>query len=492
MKATGEYMRAVPVRTNHVLLGAGIDMALTLLAMFLSSEIRLALPFGKDLNEPTVRVNWVVYALTAMIWLAAFAQFGLYTRRWVRLRDEWGTVTLAVLVALFILAGILYMTFRQISRLQFVYFGALDLILLIAVRAVRTRMESWRAAAKDRDLWRILIAGSGPAGRSLAAQLVAAGGRPSGIQVVGFLDDDATKQNQVIDGLCVIGTLDMAIEVIQRERICEIVLALPRDNYSRMLALITELERLPASVQVSLVPDVLDLSWFHTRVDDVNGVPLLRLHESPLNGPARTVKRLMDIVLSSLLLICAAPAMALVALIVRLDSPGPVIIRQKRIGEYAQPFEMLKFRTMAQGGGAEERRSGGEGEEKNLQSPVFNPSGLHKRPDDPRVTRAGRVLRRYSLDELPQLVNVLRGEMSLVGPRPELPWLVDRYESWQRHRFAAPPGMTGWWQIRGRSDRPMHLNVEDDLYYIRNYSLWLDVVILLRTIPVVLSGKGAY
>jgi lipopolysaccharide/colanic/teichoic acid biosynthesis glycosyltransferase len=117
---------------------------------------------------------------------------------------------------------------------------------------------------------------------------------------------------------------------------------------------------------------------------------------------------------------------------------------------------------------------------------------IHKRPEDPRVTRIGKALRHYSIDELPQLVNVLRGEMSLVGPRPELPWLVDCYQSWQRHRFAVPPGMTGWWQINGRSDRPMHLNVEDDLYYIRNYSLWLDLLILLRTIPAVFSGRGAY
>jgi lipopolysaccharide/colanic/teichoic acid biosynthesis glycosyltransferase len=117
---------------------------------------------------------------------------------------------------------------------------------------------------------------------------------------------------------------------------------------------------------------------------------------------------------------------------------------------------------------------------------------FEKRPDDPRITRVGRTLRHYSIDELPQLVNVLRGEMSLVGPRPELPWLVDCYDNWQRHRFAVPPGMTGWWQVHGRSDRPMHLNVEDDLYYIRNYSLWLDLEIILRTIPVVLSGRGAY
>jgi lipopolysaccharide/colanic/teichoic acid biosynthesis glycosyltransferase len=117
---------------------------------------------------------------------------------------------------------------------------------------------------------------------------------------------------------------------------------------------------------------------------------------------------------------------------------------------------------------------------------------VHKHRADPRVTRVGGVLRRFSIDELPQLVNVIKGEMSLVGPRPELPWMVDRYEGWQRKRFAVPPGITGWWQISGRSDRPMHLHVEDDLYYIQNYSIWLDLRILSRTVGVVLSGQGAY
>jgi lipopolysaccharide/colanic/teichoic acid biosynthesis glycosyltransferase len=146
-------------------------------------------------------------------------------------------------------------------------------------------------------------------------------------------------------------------------------------------------------------------------------------------------------------------------------------------------FQMYKFRTMVTGA------------DKLLQRVVVKtPDGklVHKTPHDPRVTRIGRWLRRTSLDELPQLINVIKGEMSLVGPRPELPFLVDHYEPWQRKRFAVPPGITGWWQIRGRSERPMHLHTEDDLYYIQNYSLLLDLQILWKTIGVVLSGRGAY
>jgi lipopolysaccharide/colanic/teichoic acid biosynthesis glycosyltransferase len=175
--------------------------------------------------------------------------------------------------------------------------------------------------------------------------------------------------------------------------------------------------------------------------------------------------------------------LTLIALLIRLDSPGPIFYRQDRVGENGRPFHMYKFRTMVP-----------EADQLLSQVTEINSQGqiLFKRPDDPRVTRVGHILRRASVDELPQLFNVLKGDMSLVGPRPELPWLVERYEPWQRKRFAVPQGMTGWWQVNGRSDKPMHLHTEDDLYYVQNYSLWMDIFILLKTPWVVLRGKGAY
>ena len=157
--------------------------------------------------------------------------------------------------------------------------------------------------------------------------------------------------------------------------------------------------------------------------------------------------------------------------------------RQKRVGENGRLFEMLKFRTMVRN--AEKLQS--EVEKRDSDGNL-----IHKTKDDPRVTRVGRLLRRLSLDELPQLFNVIAGTMSLVGPRPEMPYLVEKYQPWQRKRFAIPPGLTGWWQVSGRSDRPMHLHTEDDLFYIQNYSIWLDIQILVRTAWVVLFGKGAY
>jgi lipopolysaccharide/colanic/teichoic acid biosynthesis glycosyltransferase len=166
-----------------------------------------------------------------------------------------------------------------------------------------------------------------------------------------------------------------------------------------------------------------------------------------------------------------------------LDSPGPIIFRQTRVGENGRLFQMLKFRTMVKDAETQFEKTKGETEETEW---------LYKRKDDPRVTRIGRFLRRISLDELPQLYNVLCGEMSMVGPRPELPWLVEKYKPWQRKRFAVPQGITGWWQVNGRSEKPMHLNTDEDLYYIYNHSLWLDAIILLKTPIAVLTGKGAF
>ena len=181
-------------------------------------------------------------------------------------------------------------------------------------------------------------------------------------------------------------------------------------------------------------------------------------------------KRALDLTVAAMGMIAVAPVMALIVLAVRRDSPGPALFRQQRIGRWGEPFQVYKFRTMT------------------VDSPTF---GSKPRAfDDDRLTRVGRLLRRTSLDELPQLFNVLCGEMSLVGPRPEQPFLVARYEEWQRERLQVLPGMTGWWQVNGRK-QPMHDHVDEDLYYVRNRSFWLDLMILYQTVGAVVQRKGA-
>lgn len=203
-----------------------------------------------------------------------------------------------------------------------------------------------------------------------------------------------------------------------------------------------------------------------------------------MNEYQRMIKRGFDLLLTAFAMPFLLPVMGLIVLAIRLESLGPAIFCQKRVGENGVTFEMFKFRSM---------KTGSEGQYAAYEM-VDVDEKVHqiKLPKDPRVTRVGRFLRRSSLDELPQIFNVLRGDMSWVGPRPELPRWVDRYEPWQRQRLSVPQGITGWWQVNGRSDRPMFEHTEDDIYYVQHYSFWLDLMILWRTVGVVLQGKGAY
>jgi exopolysaccharide biosynthesis polyprenyl glycosylphosphotransferase len=309
----------------------------------------------------------------------------------------------------------------------------------------------------------------------VAADALAA--RLSGVLVIGCADSRAVVGPR---GLPVLGTLADVPRLVVERSVDEVIIALPNKAHAQVEALAYALEPMP--VRVRLVPDFLKLVMVQSSVESLGGLPLIGLREPRIDGPAWVVKRLFDLTLTLAALLLLWPALLLIALLVRLDSPGPVLFSQARVGENGRVFRMLKFRTMV--AGAEQ-----------LGIPLgYDVEGrrLYKQREDARVTRLGHWLRRLSVDELPQLLNVVKGEMSLVGPRPEMQFIVDGYEPWQRSRLAVPPGITGWWQVNGRSDLPMHLHTEYDLYYIRNYSLWLDLLILWKTIGVVIKGQGAY
>lgn len=211
---------------------------------------------------------------------------------------------------------------------------------------------------------------------------------------------------------------------------------------------------------------------------------MIQEQKTALSPTQRLVKRSLDVIMSAVALIVFAPVIGLVALAIKLDSKGDMLFKQERIGEGGRLFKIYKFRSMVINAPKVQPSVNAYDEDGNL---------VHKQKSDPRVTRVGRIIRKTSLDELPQLFNILKGEMSLVGPRPEMPWIVEEhYQEWQHARFAVPQGLTGWWQINGRSDKPMHLYTHEDLEYIRNYSIWLDIYILMKTPWVVIRGKGAY
>ena len=411
----------------------------------------------------------------ALVWVVVLAQVGAYnTEKNLRVVDEAYHLLVGGFIALILIAGVLYLAGGPLTRGAFLRFAlippGLQLLTRLAYRL------AFQKGARHRASQRILIAGAGEVGRRFAAEIDDFS--QVGYTLVGFIDDDPDLIRQQAD---VLGSIDQACELIQTHQVDNLIIALPQWAYERVNALMEAVHTLP--VRVWVIPDYFALMLSNSSVWNFVGVPMITLHSPALSSRQRLAKRAFDLVLTIPLFTLTLPLLGLAALLVRLDSPGTVLYRSTRVRENGDTFEMLKFRTMVDQ--AHERLE-------EVMTVDAHGNLRHKTPNDPRVTRVGRFLRRTSLDELPQLINILRGEMSLVGPRPELPELVQLYQPWQRMRFAVPQGLTGWWQVNGRSDKPMHLHTDEDLYYIQHYSLWLDVQILIKTVLVTLRGKGAY
>lgn len=470
--------------TSYLAILLVLDILSVQAAVPLAMRLRYALPFGRIVLPqwaPTLFYApspWL-HVIVFLIWLTTLILVSLYSARRVAFwGEEIQRLLLGHTVAALMLAGVLYLAKAELPRLTFGYFYLLALLGMGVSRLVLRIWYKWRQRDAV-DTTRILVVGVGSAGQAIVEQVRKLNW--PGLELVGVLSEDAAAPQSASGDLPLLGVLTDAEDVVVQNRIDVVLVALPRTEHVATATLVTSLYRLP--VRLYIVPDYFDLAFHDATIETLGTVPLIGLRDPAIDGMQRIMKRIMDLIVSSLSLVGLAPLFGLLALAVKLEDGGPVLYRTMRVGENGRLFAMLKFRSMVYN--AETLQAGLN---------IVDETGkfIHKRKDDPRVTRVGRIMRRTSLDELPQLINVLRGEMSLVGPRPELPWLVDRYAPWQHKRFAVPQGMTGWWQITGRSDNPMHLHTEEDLYYIQNYSLWLDIRILWRTIAVVLRGKGAY
>lgn len=464
---------------NFTIFSLVFDMALTALSLWLAALVRPLLPPSLPLLQPLTPYEVVVptslYVVFPVIWDVVFLLTSVYEpQRVYEIVDEIQQVVLSSGVATLSCAGLLYLTFRNVSRWLFISFVLFNFLLLVGWRMIARVL--WRSGRSSPIKRRILIAGAGEVGQRVAKEVERY--TWAGLNVLGYLDDRGSQRPQ---DLAILGSLDEGREVVQRHDADDVVIALPRRAYVRLNQLVADLHDLP--VQVWVVPDYFSLALYRADVRSFAGMPMVDLRAPALDDVQRLIKRIFDLTVGLLATLVSLPIMILIAIAIKLDSSGPVLFSQTRVGENGQLFVVYKFRSMYRD--ADSRRE---------QVAEVDGEGhvIHKHRNDPRVTPVGRFLRRFSLDELPQLFNVLKGEMSLVGPRPELPWLVERYESWQRKRFTVPPGLTGWWQVNGRSDRPMHLHTEDDLYYIQNYSLLFDLFIIWRTVWAVLRGKGAY
>jgi exopolysaccharide biosynthesis polyprenyl glycosylphosphotransferase len=454
-----------------------MDATLVVLALALAVRIRPLFNPLESVQELPAQINMpaLVYVLAVLIWLSVLFMLSIYDgRRNLFIVNELTNLTIGVLIAFVSLAGVLYLSYREVSRLLYFLFGIQVYLYLMLWRILLRVFFHWRGETGI-AIRRVLIIGAGDLGQEVSQQFTK---YQFGLKLVGFLDDD----HQIPpEDLKTLGAINRARELVISKKIDDVILTLPRKDHQRVNQLVAELHDLP--IKVWVVPDYFSLSLHRAKIDEIAGIPMLDLRAPALNDYQLFTKRVFDIVVTSLLLVPTLVLMGIVSIAVWLDDPGPIFFRQTRIGENGRLFKMYKFRTMVVGA-----------EDMLHLVEVKDDQGreIHKIPDDPRVTRIGKILRQTSLDELPQLLNVIEGKMSLVGPRPELPHLVAKYQRWQRKRFAVPQGITGWWQVNGRSDKPMHLNTEDDLYYLQNYSLFLDIKILIQTIWVVLRGRGAF
>jgi len=321
----------------------------------------------------------------------------------------------------------------------------------------------------------VLIVGAGNVGSTIAAEFTS---NPTlGYRVIGFVDDhEKTHEN----GIPILGKTTEVLSILKTQPVDEIIVTIPSER-DMVNSFIRELRKF--DVQIKIIPDMYNLVTTSVEFGQINALPYVTLVKTPMRGIGLFFKRSFDVIAAGIGLLIISPILLATAIAIKLDSKGTVFYRQKRIGKNGQIFHMYKFRSMISN--ADELKEALE-KHNEADGPVF------KIKNDPRITRIGEFIRKYSIDELPQLLNVLKGDMSLVGPRPPVSSEVEKYGDWEWRRLEVLPGITGLWQVSGRSDLSFQQWMNLDLYYIENWSFALDLKILLKTIPTVIKGEGAY
>jgi exopolysaccharide biosynthesis polyprenyl glycosylphosphotransferase len=444
-----------------------------LLAWFLRFQFEL-IPVTKGQQDLSTYATLLPFV--TVLFPLAFAVQGLYRIRTTRGKaEEWLGVAIGSVVATIVLSGLILWVRPgdpefPYSRATLGIFMLLAIVFVIVGRSL-VRLTVERRHRRGHDLDRVLIAGNGELAAAVLDRMKAHRDR-LGFRIVGYLRNGDEGE---IAGLTCLGTLDDAEQVIEAHAIDHVFVALPHASSQKMIALLDRLVR--SCVSIHVVPDLLQFMVLRSRLEDLDGLPTINLSEVPLEGWSRFVKRAFDLIVATSAIVIFAPAMLLVAFLIWLEDRGPILYRQVRMGLDGKPFDILKFRSMRVGA---ERETGAVWAEK----------------DDPRRTRIGRFIRAWSLDELPQLLNVLAGDMSVIGPRPERPEFVEQFRAEFPHymlRHKVRAGMTGWAQVHGwRGNTSIRMRIEHDLYYIENWSLLLDVKILFLTLVHGLRHENAY
>jgi exopolysaccharide biosynthesis polyprenyl glycosylphosphotransferase len=491
----GMRSTALPVRVRRArreryetLLVFALDAAAIVLGFLLAYWVRyeLGLGFGRETTDSPLSRFGSAIGLTLGTTLALLWLRGSYQQpRNVSWLGQLGTLASSVTTAIGLMIIITFLV-RRIplpSRLIVLYAAVLIFALLALSRLLIGSWRRWRWR-RGYDLDRVLVVGGTGLGREVMASLNDSGA--TGYELVGYLadppDPDAPPPRYTGSPEAPhLGALDALPQQVAQQQVDHVIIALPFWQHRALPSVVQMCRRL--GIDYDVVPDFYELSFDRVTTQEIRGTPLIRLRENQIKGANYLLKRVLDVTLILGTLPLWGPLALVIAILVKLTSRGPIIYRQTRIGRHGDPFEFLKFRTMVVN--ADDLKA-------ELMQQNEGSGPMFKMKDDPRVTPLGRFLRKYSLDEIPQFWNILRGEMSLVGPRPAIPEEVEKYEPWHMRRLEVTPGATGLWQVTGRSDSSFDQYVKLDIYYAEHWSLWLDLRILLATIPAVLLGRGAY
>jgi exopolysaccharide biosynthesis polyprenyl glycosylphosphotransferase len=424
----------------------------------------------------------IVLFFVVPIWCSALYFSGSYNRWRTRTSSEiaFQVIKASVLTAISFGTAAFLFKLKFVSRAFFIIFMALSFVMILAEKlAIFFVMQN--ARRQGHNYRRLLIVGSG----ARAAQFIRKinGHREWGFKIIGAVDYEEVHRGREVDntGVSVLGMLEDIPRILKTHSVDEVIFLVPRSKLNLIEDSLYVCET--QGVRTSLAADIFELRIAKAHQTELEGTPLITFETTVAEEWQRFVKRAIDITASGLSIILLSPVFGLAAILIKATSPGPVLFIQKRVSLNNRKFALYKFRSMYKGAHLKRDELAGMN---IMTGPVF------KVKDDPRITPVGRFLRKFSIDELPQLFNVFVGHMSLVGPRPPLPSEVAGYEPWQRRRLSMRPGLTCLWQISGRNRIGFEEWMKLDLQYIDGWSLWLDFKIILKTVPVVLFGKGAY
>lgn len=450
-----------------------------LLAYLLRYEWRLWFGQAEFFDAP-FSAYFLAEAVLLVVVLGIFARRGLYrlkrTTQWL---DEVGIITTGATFGISVLVMVFYLFRPGVTSRAMLFYSWILIMGLLSLFRLGARLVVAERRKRGIGLQRVLVVGAGRIGKMILQQLAV---RPSmGYDLVGFCDDVSWTQGSGFGRFSCLGPVAELEQVLNQHRVDEVVIALPSAEHEKILEIVSLCQS--SGVGFQLVPDTFDLTLGTIEVDNIAGIPLIGLRESALRGVNQAIKRAMDIAVAGTALVASAPIMLLVAIAVKLDSRGGVFYPQERVGAGGKVFRLYKVRSMYS-----------DADKRLAELRTNNEAGgpTFKMKDDPRRTRVGRIIRRFSLDEVPQFWNVFLGHISVVGPRAPIPAEVEQYEEWHHRRLEVTPGLTGLWQVSGRSELPFDEMVMLDIYYIENWSLWLDLKIMLQTIPAVIGGRGAY